>query len=230
MSGGGAFFELLPSGTIAGNAAYTIKSGGTGQPTISGIEAGTGAISYTSSPDFPANRDFSYRVILEKVTNLNTTHLLADGNYTIQFNGTAVAGTYAIANNSINIDGVNYAITQYDNKYAIGSPSKYFKSAALASELEYSSSVANAVPYPGFTFTPASTALFANVITKILVYVVDNKIVVLLNNPLTAQILNITGQKIIEQHLQEGETVISNLNKGIYLVKVGTEIVKVVLK
>jgi len=230
MSGSGAFFELFASGSVAGSATYTMKSAGTGGPVISGIDASTGVISYTGSPAYPANRNFSYRLILERVTDLSTAPSLADGNYTLQFNGTAVAGTYAVVNNSISIDGSDYTITKYGDKYAIGNTAKYFKSAALDSELEYSLGMANAVPYPCFTFTPTSTATFINEADKIKVYAVDNKIVVLSENVSAAQIFNITGQKITEQQLQDGKTVISNLNKGMYLVKAGNEIVKVILK
>ena len=231
MSGGGAFFELYLNGSVDGFAAYTLKSGGAGNPAISGIDASTGAISYALTPAFPVNSNFSYRLILESVTDLSTAPSLADANYTLQFNGTAVAGTYAVANNLINIAGVNYAIAQYGNKYAIGGPAKYFKSAALDSELQYSTDGANAVPYPGFTFTRVvTTATLVNEAVKTFVYVFDNEIVVLSKTVSAAQIFNITGQKITEQKLQEGKTVISNLNKGIYLVKAGTEIVKVILK
>lgn len=155
MTGGGAFFGLAPSGTVNGQTAYTIKSGGSGNPTIREINA-NGTISYGAFNDY---RDLRYRVVLEEITDLFTVETeLTDGDYDLAFNG-ASAGVVTVADNKVVIADKSYVITRYGSvtsyTYAIGSSDDNGYLINAARNIETG---ANAIPRPGFTLTPAATA------------------------------------------------------------------------
>jgi hypothetical protein len=67
-------------------------------------------------------------------------------------------------------------------------------------------------------------------IKTLTVYGGQGSITILSPNNTTALVVNLTGKVVASTKIVSGKTTFSGLSKGIYIVKVGTETTKVVVK
>ncbi|MDR1120119.1 MAG: hypothetical protein LBM08_04300 [Dysgonamonadaceae bacterium] len=194
------FVGLCPSGDIEEKTSYIVKSGGSGDPTITGISS-DGAISYGNL----TAKNLQYRIIIESLS-LGGTAQLADEEYKISFNGNEIASAYEVINNEIKINGTVYPITKYGDMYAIGNKTLgYLISDALTPET--SDELIDAMPRPCFTFTKKTETTTGNEHLK-----------PEYNEHLKPKYYNLQGLKVTQP------------SSGIYIVKTDAKVVKVIAK